>query len=733
MNREFLSAVVSYFLKGKFAFPRGHLPPSGHVVPENFAGVGVAASVDPAVDDWIIEKLLSAGIRNVRLDFTYGDAEGPAGRLLSRLIDADFRIVLHLLQPADAARQMPAPEAGELWRKFVVDTLNCFGKSVAMIEVCSTINRKRWAGYSIEGFLSAWEIAWREVRARGLQLAGPSITDFEPPWNVGVLSLLRKRGLLPDIHTDNLFAERATEPERYDHKVLGHRLAGFLKMNLVKKARLLQRIGADFGVPRMFSPAAFWTLPRIERMLADSEEKQADYLSRYLLLCAASGALEGAWWGPLICHREGLVDDGVAQYPALERITHYAAVTGKLADFPVRPALAAMQAFNALIPGSIYEGRLNAGQGLEVHAFRTATQRIHAVWTINGRAAALVDLYDAPALAAAQVLQRGGESCAERPTLASESPLYLCWPLTEPVGLRPGAALIDGLAIHRHVGDGRRHYFFREDGRQGVVLAADAAAARLLWQALQPGRLVGPQRESTLRHARNAIWTVADPRDASRQLVVKQPVTMHWHKRLLDRFKPSKGLRSWSGSSELLRRHLGVAMPVAWLEQIGDASLKQNFYVCEHVRADFTVRQMAAAYAAGEAHFAGVDMVTGLAMLADFVARMHGGGIFFRDLSGGNLLLRPELGAGLRFTLIDTGRIRVYPGPLPLRRRIDDLVRVCNKMHALGREGFLAAYLACAGYRPPWWLPLPFLLYDLKVTLKRLIGRKAWRRLLRRG
>lgn len=731
MNREFLSAVVSYFLKGKFAFPRGHLPPSGHVVPENFAGVGVAASVDPAVDDWIIEKLLSAGIRNVRLDFTYGDAEGPAGRLLSRLIDADFRIVLHLLQPADAARQMPAPEAGELWRKFVVDTLNCFGKSVAMIEVCSTINRKRWAGYSIEGFLSAWEIAWREVRARGLQLAGPSITDFEPPWNVGVLSLLRKRGLLPDIHTDNLFAERATEPERYDHKVLGHRLAGFLKMNLVKKARLLQRIGADFGVPRMFSPAAFWTLPRIERRLPAGEQKQADYLTRYMVLAAASGALEGAWWGPLICHREGLVDDGVKQYPALERITHYAAVTGELADFRVRPALAAFQAFNALIPGSVYEGRQNTGQGLEVHAFRTATQRIHAVWTVNGRAAALVDLYDAPDLASALVLERDGEACAERPTLVSESPLFLCWPLVNTVRLRPGAALINGLTIHRYV-DGQRHYFFREAGMQGIVLAADADAARLLWQGLQPGRLAGPQRESTLRHARNAIWTVADPRDTSRQLVVKQPVKMHLHKRLLDRFKPSKGLRSWSGSCELQRLGVSVAAPLAWLEKQGDASLMQNYYVCEYVPAQWSAREMIEAFSSGQPCFAGVAESDAYQQLAAYLLRMHGGGVLFRDLSAGNILICRENQGEFGFSLIDTGRIRVYRGPLELRQRFDDLVRICNKLHGDGREQFLSLYLNALGKNMRPWYRIPFWLYDIKVVAKRRFGRKAIKRLLGR-
>src|SRR5690606_30993206 len=124
------------------------------------------------------------------------------------------------------------------------------------------------------GFLSMWEIGWHEVRRRGLTLMGPGVTDFEPPWNVGMLALLAERGLLPDIHTDNLFSERCTEPERFDHKILGRRLVRLHKFNLIKKARLLARLGADQGVPRLVSPSAFWTLPRIERMLPDSEEKQ---------------------------------------------------------------------------------------------------------------------------------------------------------------------------------------------------------------------------------------------------------------------------------------------------------------------------------------------------------------------------------------------------------------------------------------------------------------------------
>jgi hypothetical protein len=726
---RFAGALLGYMLRGGFSFAGAHHPPVGHVVPEAFAGVGIAAAEDPAVDDWLLARLRESAIRHVRLDFSYGDAERPAGRLLERLLDASLQVTLHLVQPAGQARKMESSEAARReWQEFVVASLDRFGARVEIVEIGSTTNRKRWAGYTLAGFLAAWDSAWREVRARGLTLAGPSVTDFEPPWNVGLLALLRERGQLPDLHTDNLFSERCTEPERYDQKILGHRLAALHKFNLVKKARLLARIGADFGVPRLFSPSAFWTLPRIERMLPDSEEKQADYLARYMVLGAASGALERAWWGPLVCHREGLVDEGEFPYPALERITHYAGLRGGLADLRVRPALRALGAFAGLIPGSRYGGRLNVSGQLEVHAFHTATGLVHVVWTTNGRAAALQNIYGEDDLRTALFRCRDGEILRERPTLAGEAPLYLLWSAARIVSVQPSACALKNVAIHRHMA-GKTHFYFRENGWRGIVLARDAADAALLLQRIHPERIGTPPQETILRHARNAIWTVEDPRATGARLVVKQPVKMHLHKKLLDRFKPSKGLRSWNGTSELLRRGVAAAQPVAWFEKEGDTSLTQNYYLCEYVPAEFTARELVSAFAAGEKSFAGVDEMSAYRQLAAYLLTMHGRGILFRDLSGGNILIGKTGEGQLAFSMIDTGRIHIFRGPLPLRKRFADLARICNKLHREGREKFLGIYLSALRKKLRWWHRCPFLAYDLKVAAKRRIGRKAWKRL----
>lgn len=713
-----VAAIAADTLRGRLSFPHAHLPPVGHAIPAGFAGVGVAACDDPAGDDYLIERLRELGIRHVRLDYCENDPYGPAARLLDALLECGFSVVLHLVQTAAAARRMPNPEASRLWRDFVVATLDRYGNRIEAVEAGATVNRQRWAGHSVAGFLAHWEIVHAETRARGIVLAGPNVTDFEPIWNIGLLAVLADRKVLPDIHTDNLFSERCTEPERFDNKVFGRSMVSWGKYNLIKKARLLQRIGANYGVPRLWSPAAFWTLPRIARMLPHSEEKQADYLTRYLVLCAASGALNRAWWGPLICQREGLIDNGEAGYPALERITHYASVAGCPDKFRVRPAFHALRAFQTMLAGAVYEGRLVEAQDLEVHGFCTPLQRIHVVWTINGKAAALADCYPADDLQTAKCLSRDGGVLDTAPSLAGESPIYLCWPAERSVRVNVRAARLVDLAIDWHAADSS-HVLFRDQDWQGILRTTnDKESARLL-EAIHPERIGAPPKDALLRHARNAVWTIDDPRMPGARLVVKQPVKMHFHKRWLDRFKPTKALRSWNGANELLRRGIAAAAPVAYFERSGDNTLRQNYYLCEYVAADCTVRELMLAYASGASHHLAIAAADAYRQLADYLLLMHGRGIFFRDLSGGNILVNQRADGSLAFTLIDTGRIHVFLRPLPLGKRLADLVRICHKLDWQGRAIFMPIYLNRLNRNFGWRQRLPFLLYDLKAALKR--------------
>jgi len=264
-------------------------------------------------------------------------------------------------------------------------------------------------------------------------------------------------------------------------------------------------------------------------------------------------------------------------------------------------------------------------------------------------------------------------------------------------------------------------------------------------QKLHPSSLVAPNKDGALRHARNAIWAVADPRfdlehtdtETTKQLTIKQPVKMYPHKAFLDRFKPSKAKRSWNGAMELMRRGVGTAQPVAYFEKVGDTTLKQNFYLCEFVPADANIGQIFAAYARGEFDFLGLKPESVYTQLANYCHTMHSRGVHFRDLSGGNILVNIDAKDGLshsqlNFSLIDTARIHSYNHGIALKLRVADLTRACHKLHWAGRVRFMQIYLGLSGLQFTWQHRLQFQLYDLKVSLKRTIGRKGIKRLMKR-
>ncbi|AFJ01843.1 hypothetical protein Q7C_672 [Methylophaga frappieri] len=726
MDLRQLGRALGYVLKGQLALADGHLTVSGHRVPENFAGVGVATNADPATDEYVITQLQASGIKQVRLDFSYGDIEGPASRFLTRLLAENFAVLLHLVQPFGEAQKMKTEKAQLRWQQFVTSVADQFGDAVSAIEIGATSNRRHWSGYDRKSFFHAWRIAHDILRQHRIKMAGPNISDFEPLHNIAVLSRLRSEARLPDTHTNNLFCERVTEPERFDHRIFGTELALKLKVNLVKKARLLKKITDDFGVRQFISPAAFWTLPRIIRLLVAGEQKQADYLTRYFTLLAASGALDQAFWGPLLCSREGLIDEATGTYPKLERITHYRSVGGEIEHYRQRPAFQALTQFNALIPGSLYQGPLATASGIEAHAFRTQAQLIHIIWTINGKAIPLSTLYAEQDLHSVQAFSRDGEQLKNIPEFAGEAPLYLIWQAGSSVHFQlPDNRNLEGWFRHA---DDLDLFAFNDAGWRGVLLADSVATAAQLRHKLHPAHLPRPLPDNTLRRARNIIWQIDGVLDTP--FIAKQPLKVAWQKRFLDKQKPSKARRSWVGAAELLRRGVPTAQPIAYFEQEGDTSQKANLYLCERVAHDFNARQILSAFRDGATEFRGVTETQLYPALSQFLLDMHSRGVFFRDLAGGNILIQKQADNTLRFTLIDINRARFFNGNTPPKSCLSDLARLCHKLHWPGREQLVGHYLQHHRKLPStfgWRQRLPFYLYDLKVNFKRRYGRKALR------
>lgn len=721
-DKRFIAGSVLALLSGRFGKQISHLPVPGSEVPEDFLGICIAPFADPESNDRMLDWLDELAVRQVRMDYTYHSVGTDADRFIRKLHERGFKICLDLVQPFEEASKMKEEPAQLRWREFVEQVCRDFSDCLEIIEVGSTINRRRWAGYSVQGFLNAWLIAHQVIRDQGVRLAGANVTDFEPMYNAGLLAWMQKHNCLPDIHTDNLFVERATQPERYDQKIAGERLAPLFRFNLIKKARLLQSIGARYGVSETWCTHTTWTAPRIRRIIDDADQKQADYLSRYYLLAAASGALSRVYWGALVCRSAGLIDDCTGEYPNHERVTLYDVSYGNADGCLRRPAFRAMQALAQLLPGMRYEGKLADQPGLEAHAFVGNGVRLHALWTMNGKVASLASLYPAAQLAAAEGLSRDGDKLTETPEVITEAPLFLRWPSDVAVDFRPDAGLLEGVALHCHEPDAR-HYVYEEGEFRGMLLARDQAERDRFLAGLGPAQLEQQQPEGFLRRARNAIWSTDDPRGTGGLLVIKRPVRLRPHKKIYERFRPAKSLQSWNGANELLRRGIETPRPVAYFECRGENRLTRNYYICEFMPGGLSVRKFFSAYAAGDTEFEGVSADEMYQQLSEFVVKMHNRGVYFRDLSSGNILVRRCDDGGLAFSLVDTGRARFYTRGANLYKRLSDLKRLCFKLDWAGRNAFMEQYMQVWGREFLAWHRIPFHFYDLKIRIKRFLRR----------
>jgi hypothetical protein len=714
-----IRANLAFFLSPKTRGKWSHEPrPPVALPPEGF-GACVASSENPACDDYVIARLREARVRCVRVDFSPDSFGGFRERFVRRLLQEGFQVAFHLVATREEMEALTTQEGAEHWRRFARSAFDQFG-GVELFEIGSTINRRRWSGFNLKRFLHAWTIAWEESQSRNVTLAGPNVTDFEPFYNIPILHALRRAGRLPAIHTNNLFVERATEPEAFDHKLLGHTLAPLLKFNTNKKAALLGAIGRWAGVPRTFSTHVSWSLRRIRRVLEDAEEQQADYVTRYCCLAAISGGLDRIYWGPLIGQREGLIDDGTTFFPEVFHVTFYGQSNGEVGNYRIRPAFDAFRTVNEFLAGTTFTRRIETAGALEIYEFQSATHTTHVVWCRNGACAAVIACYGREALDAAEVHDRDGWKLSRAPELFTQSSIYLRWPHGTPVQLqaRPGAMPQVRLSSNRAV-----DYAPVEHAAWRGLVVVRMGRTPVEAAALLPGRFAPMDAAgvSVLRNKRNRVWAVPAPWDETRKIIVKHFRPARGLRGWLQRGKPNKALRSWNGAHELLRRGIPTPRPIAWLEHPQTPRAAESYYLCEAFEGGSSARQAFYAFNRGETEFLGIPRAELYAAIAALLVKMHGRGVFFRDLSAGNLLLRRAEGDRVQFALIDTARARIGVKGLSIRQRLADLMRLCHPLAWEGREQLLHEYFTAIKIHFVPWMRLAFHYYDWKHRLKKKV------------
>jgi hypothetical protein len=715
----FLLKAAPVLLPFRFQTDRP-LTASNTPISRQFAGVCLAVPANTTQADIVIGHLRDLGLISVRIDLSYDDQSPTIRHFLDGLRKEGMAVLLHLVPPFSEARQMPEPASIDRWKSFVEQIVHDSKDSIEGVEIGSTVNRARWTGCSLEGFLKAWSVAHDIIRRHPkLTLVGPNVTDFEPQYNAGLLGLLRSRQQLPDAHSSNMFAERTIEPEALDHKIGGRLFTRLINYNLIRKSRLIHAIGCHQGVNPTWSTCAFWTLPRIERVLVDSEEKMADYITRYYVLGAAIGAFERLYWGPLVSFREGLLDDGTAtrDIPGTpDVVAFYPEFPGNPNQWRRRPAFDAMKTVGQWLHGALYLGPQIRHAGLEIHAFDRPDVTFHVAWTRNACLAAISDCYRTEDLTnLLQLISHKGAPIGNTPDFITESPIILVWKKGSAPSVRETASPLKQAKAASH-GTANQYYLKRNNQGQAIVHAKNQAEADLLFERLDAAEIDRIAAESTMRKARNRVWTIPDPRNHDRLLVVKKPIRIPWHKRILDARKPNKALRSWNGTCELIRRGINTPRAIACIDS---SDPLENWFVCEHFHGNQTARSYFVRYRAGDQNVEGVDFKTFISELIPFVRNMHERGVHFRDLSGGNVLVGKNPDGTLLFSLIDTARARFSNRRFPLSKRVADIKRLVHKLDPPRQAEFMRAYLSIEGKSFTTAMKCSFALYTLKTTLKR--------------
>lgn len=695
-------------------------------IPEDFFGINIASSEDERCDDYVLDRLRELGINNVRMGFSYCSFDGSATRFLDKLLDEKFAVSLVVLPPLDMARKMLTDKGvQEQWRAFVAEVFSRYAQRVEVFEIGSTPNRKKWSGFGPRSYLQAWVIACEAAKDHAVILAGPNIQDFEPFYNAAILSAMRRISRAPDIHTNNLFVERVIEPEAYDHRVLGRWATNLLKLNLVKKARILQSLGKKAGCQKTFSTCKFWSTKRLRRWSLYPQDKKVDYLARYLLLAATSGSLGRVYWGPMICGRDGLIDDLAEDYPTIDHSSFYKRVRGDVDNFTVTPAFFALGYVAQRLRNAYCDRVVSDANGISHFAFTGADNEVfHVCWCRDGQAYRLDEFYGAEQLAVAVFTQACGK-IVDSPVTINERPLFIDFPrLTRqqfpeqrPMMKKSKADIVYvALPEVQALPWENRHW-------RGAFTTTDELPSPTLGDRLAPDELVQKAELAVLRDRRNRLWNIAHPLDEKRQLTVKfnRP---RGRKRLFYLCKPSKGLRHWNTASRMLQKGISTPLPVAFYERHHNSGVRDSYYICQYIPGAFSSRQVCNAFRQGQKEYRGLDKQQWFDLLTGFICNMHNAGILHRDLSVGNLMLTQDDDGKITPYLIDIGRAKVVKTTLGGRQRILDLMRICYKLDWPDRELLIQCYCKNWGRSLPAYWRLAVKYYDIKQGSKKYLKGK---------
>ncbi|NCW63490.1 MAG: hypothetical protein EBW04_05085 [Betaproteobacteria bacterium] len=680
-----------------------------HVVPENFIGVNIASNKNEDTDEYILDKIQDLGLKNLRIYFTYEDLNNHKARLLKKLKHFNGSIIVNLSPPPKDAGDISSEHGMMAWKNFINKFFNDFKEIPFAVEIGSTINRPSWTKLSFKSFFMIWASTYSMCRIHKRSIIGPNVTDFEPFINFGIYRYLQSKHQLPDEISNNLFMERTIQPEPYDRRIFLRKYPMLFKFDIYKKSALYKLIANHFNIKSLISPCAFWSKKRVHRLIEQPNLQRSKYVTRYFALLAAKGDFAKVFWGPLICGREGLISNSIKEpnYPNLEQVTYYKEARGKIADFNIKKMYYALRFFNATIPGAKFIKDYSHDTNIHILEFEKSNQQNNIIQDIQL-------LYHLNDLRNGQYKDHLGNEI-EIPNAITENPIFIYWNKSH----QPNLIQAPKISNNYFINHDPQHYFFLHDAEwEGLIKAKNKNALYAFLKACHPSKLSSPDKKDSLRLSRNAVWSLDIPNFG--KVVIKKPAHIYPHKLYLDRHRPNKSIRAWNGANALLAKGINTASPIAVFSKKNDKTGLENYYICSYSNA-YNFNELALHFQS-ENTFKGLSKRHIFEHCAQFINDMHGRGLFFNDLSAGNIFIKIN-DNHFDFELIDTGRVKNYFSNLSFqsrkRQRMKDIVRLLNKFDWETRNIFLKYYFQLNNKSLSLLDKLSLINYDVFVEIKR--------------
>jgi hypothetical protein len=116
--------------------------------------------------------------------------------------------------------------------------------------------------------------------------------------------------------------------------------------------------------------------------------------------------------------------------------------------------------------------------------------------------------------------------------------------------------------------------------------------------------------------------------------------------------RKSKAKRSFEHAKILIDKGIGTPNPIAYNENISLFGLLDSYYICEHIEADLTFRELV------ETEYPDAENI--LRQFIHFTYKLHENGIEFKDHTPGNTLIKSNQDGTYAFFLVDLNRMNFH-------------------------------------------------------------------------